>query len=314
MRAADINAQAARFLERRDLGRWSDADQAELDTWLAQSAAHCAAFWRLEAVWADADRLSALRSFKPQTAKHEPRRDLWPILRRAVAATIVIAAAGAAGAAWLLQPEGERYATPVGGREVITLFDGSQVELNTDTAVRVAPAKRMAWVEKGEAYFQIKHDAAHPFVVAVAGHRIVDLGTKFVVRDEPGRLEVSLVEGRARVESPNKGAQPAVLTPGDVAVATATNISVTRKTEKHLASELGWRRGVVIFDYTTLADAVAEFNRYNQKKIVLAPGAPTHLTMVGTFPINDVELFGRVATLILKVHVANHGDKIVISR
>jgi transmembrane sensor len=64
----------------------------------------------------------------------------------------------------------------------------------------------------------------------------------------------------------------------------------------------------------TLADAVAEFNRYNQKKIVLAPGAPTHLTMVGTFPINDVELFGRVATLILKVHVANQGDKIVISR
>ena len=38
-----------------------------------------------------------------------------------------------------MQPEGERYATPVGGREVITLFDGSQVELNTDTAVRVAP-------------------------------------------------------------------------------------------------------------------------------------------------------------------------------
>ncbi|HEY4123592.1 MAG TPA: FecR domain-containing protein [Rhizomicrobium sp.] len=312
--SADINAAAARFLERRDLGRWSDADQADLDTWLAQSAAHCAAFWRLEAVWADADRLSALRSFKPQSTEPEPRRNFWPILRRAVAAIVVVAATGIAGAAYLLQPEGERYATPVGGREVITLFDGSQVELNTDTAVRIAPAKRMAWVEKGEAYFQIKHDAAHPFVVAVAGHRIVDLGTKFVVRDQPDRLEVSLVEGRARVESQNNAAHPAVLAPGDVAVATATAISVTKKTEKHLASELGWRRGVVIFDYTSLGDAVAEFNRYNQKKIVLAPNAPTHLTMVGTFPINDVELFGRVATLVLKVHVANQGDKIVISR
>ncbi len=312
--SADINAAAARFLERRDLGRWSDADQAELDAWLAGSAAHCAAFWRLEAVWADADRLSALRSFKPQPAAVEPRRNFWPILRRTAAAIVVVAATGIAGAAYLLQPEGERYATPVGGREVITLFDGSQVELNTDTAVRLAPAKRMAWVEKGEAYFQIKHDAAHPFVVAVAGHRIVDLGTKFVVRDQPGRLEVSLVEGRARVESLNKVARPAVLAPGDVAVATATAISVTKKTEKHLASELGWRRGVVIFDYTSLGEAVAEFNRYNQKKIVLAPNAPTHLTMVGTFPINDVELFGRVATLVLKVHVANQGDKIVISR
>jgi transmembrane sensor len=311
---SDINATASRFLERRDLGRWSEADQAELDAWLNESSAHCAAFWRLEAVWQDADRLSALRSFKPQTPNAEPRREFWPILRRAVAATIVIAAVGTAGALYFLQPEGELYATPMGGREVITLFDGSQVELNTDTQIRIAPGKRMAWVEKGEAYFQIKHDAAHPFVVQVAGHRIVDLGTKFVVRDQPGRLEVSLVEGKARVEPLNNNAKPAVLTPGDVAIATATTISVTKKTEKHLASELGWRRGVLIFDYTSLADAVAEFNRYNQKKIVLAPNAPAHLTMVGTFPINDVELFGRVATLVLKIHVANEGDKIVISR
>ena len=311
---SDINATASRFLERRDLGQWTDADQAELDAWLNQSAAHCAAFWRLEAVWQDADRLSALRSFKPQTAKVEARRDIWPILRRAVAATVVIAAAGTAGALYLLQPEGERYATPMGGREVITLFDGSQVELNTDTQVRIAPGKRMAWVEKGEAYFQIKHDAAHPFVVQVADHRIVDLGTKFVVRDQPGRLEVSLVEGKARVEPLNSDAKPAVLTPGDVAVATATQISVTKKTAPALAKELAWRHGNLVFDNTALADVAAEFNRYNQKKIVLAPNAPAHLTMVGTFPINDVELFGRVATLVLKVHVANQGDKIVISR
>ncbi|HVZ69819.1 MAG TPA: FecR domain-containing protein [Rhizomicrobium sp.] len=309
-----IDATAARFLERRDLGPWGEADQAELDAWLNESAAHCAAFWRLEAVWSDAERLSVLRSFRPQTAKSEPRRDIWPILRRAAAATVAIAAIGAASAFYLLQPEGERYSTPMGGREVITLFDGSQVELNTDTSVRIAPARRMAWVEKGEAYFQIKHDAAHPFVVQVGDHRIVDLGTKFVVRDEPGRLEVSLVEGKARVEPLNNASKPAVLTPGDVAVATAADISVTRKTEKHLASELGWRRGVLIFDYTTLGQAVAEFNRYNAKKIVLAPNAPAHLTMVGTFPINDVELFGRVATLVLKVHVADEGDKIVISR
>jgi len=314
MSAAEINAIAARFLERRDLGQWSDADQAELDTWLNQASAHTAAFWRLEAVWQDADRLSALRSFKPQPANPEPRRQTWPILRRAVAAAAVIAAIGTAGAYYLFQPEGERYATPLGGREVITLFDGSQVELNTDTSVRIAPAKRMAWVEKGEAYFQIKHDAAHPFVVSVGDHRIVDLGTKFVVRDRPGRLEVSLVEGKARVEQVNDASKSAVLTPGDVVVATATELSVTKKTEKHLSSELGWRRGVLIFDYTSLADAVAEFNRYNQKKIVLAPDAPKHLTMVGTFPINDVELFGRVAGLVLKVHVANKADKIVISR
>ncbi|HTO41278.1 MAG TPA: FecR domain-containing protein, partial [Rhizomicrobium sp.] len=253
--AEAINAAAARFLEQRDLGRWTEVDQNTLDTWLAQSPAHCAAFWRLEAVWADADRLSVTRSFTPRTTA-APRRNVWPILRRSIAAAAVIAALTAT---WLLQPEGDRYSTPTGGREVITLFDGSQVELNTNTVVRIAAGKRMAWVEHGEAFFNIKHDAAHPFIVSVGDHRIVDLGTKFSVRDEPGRLQVSLVEGSARVEQqgPTANGKTAVLTPGDVAIATANTITVSRKTEKHLASELGWRRGVVIFDYTTLADAVA---------------------------------------------------------
>jgi len=309
---ATINATAARFLEQRDLGRWTETDQHALDTWLGEADAHCAAFWRLEAVWADADRLCVTRAFgKPQ--QPAPRRTLWPVLRRSAAAAFVIAALTGA---WLLQPEGDRYSTPTGGREVITLFDGSQVELNTDTVVRIAANKRMAWVEQGEAFFNIKHNAKSPFIVITREHRIVDLGTKFSVRDEAGRIQVSLVEGSARVEQLNDPAsgKTAVLKPGDIAIATPNAITVRKTTEKHLASELGWRHGVLIFDYTTLADAVAEFNRYNRKKIELSADAPAHMTMVGTFPVNDVELFGRVAKLVLKVNVVHHGDKIVISR
>ncbi len=62
---------------------------------------------------------------------------------------------------------------------------------------------RKIWLDRGEAYFQIKHDSSRPLTVMTRSYRIVDLGTKFLVRQEDDRLEVSLVEGRARFEAVN---------------------------------------------------------------------------------------------------------------
>ena len=60
--AKDLNAQAASWLERREAADWGADDQAELDTWLATSEAHCAAFWRLEAAW-DSNPIRAFRRY-----------------------------------------------------------------------------------------------------------------------------------------------------------------------------------------------------------------------------------------------------------
>ena len=48
---------------------------------------------------------------------------------------------------------------------------------------------------------KFEHDAEHPFVVKVAGHKITDLGTKFLVRAGAGQLEIALMEGRARLDT-----------------------------------------------------------------------------------------------------------------
>ncbi len=129
----------------------------------------------------------------------QDRRNFWPLALKRLAALIVIAAVGATGTAYVLRPQDQVYVTPVGGHRIIALADHSVIELNTDTVLAVRG--RTARLEKGEAYFQIKHDAAHPFMVVAGDHRIADLGTKFLVRKQPGKLEVSLVEGKALVES-----------------------------------------------------------------------------------------------------------------
>ena len=314
--ASGVEECAAQWLERRSCEDWSEANDVELETWLAQSPAHAVAFMRLEAAWNRTTRLAALQQPMRHPLKAAPQTSRVPVLKIA-AAVLVTAAVSIGGSLLALHQENQTFATTIGGREALALGDGSKIELNTDTVLRMAQGsgQRKVWLDKGEAYFDIKHDASHPFVVMVAGHRITDLGTKFIVRQEEGRVEVKLLEGSARLDA-NDGtpAHTAVLKPGDVAIATNDAMSVAKKPVKLLVSELGWRRGVLMFDHTTLADAVAEFNRYNRRKVVIADPSVAKLEIGGTFPADDVTLFGRAAKTALGLHVEDHGGNVVISQ
>jgi transmembrane sensor len=315
--ASDVEQTAAEWLERRASEDWSEARDVELESWLAQSPAHAVAFMRLEAAWNRTTRLAALQQpmlRKPSQGTEQSSRR--PGLKIA-AAVMVTAAISVGGSLLAVHQKDQTFATTIGGREALSLVDGSKIELNTDTVLRMAngAGERKVWLDRGEAYFDIKHDAAHPFVVMVGDHRVTDLGTKFIVRQEGDRVEVKLLEGSARLDA-NSGApaQSAVLKPGDVAIATADQTSVTKKPVKELTQELGWRRGVLTFDHTTLAEAVAEFNRYNRQKIVIADHDVAKLEIGGTFPSDDVKLFGRATHIALGLRVEDKGNELVISQ
>ena len=136
------------------------------------------------------------------------------------------------------------------------------------------------------------------------------------MRRDPSRLQVSVVEGSVRLdrEADNSDAASALLSAGDVATATANALSVTKRAATVLNDELGWRRGVLVFRHTTLADAVAEFNRYNQKKLTLVNHNIGRLRIGGTFPIANIEGFADAAQEILGLHVARREDETIISR
>jgi len=316
--ATMIEEQAADWLERMDRGEWGETDQSALDEWLGENPAHMVALWRLDGAWTFADRLAALRTPRLHDTLLARGRRVLPLLTKSVAALVLIGIVGTAAMFLVPKPAEKTFATAVGGRKTLELRDGSRIEMNTGTVLRLANdgAQRKVWLDKGEAFFDIKHDAAHPFVVITAGHRITDLGTKFVVREGADSLEVTLVEGRARFESADATIKPqlAFLSPGDVVVATATSMDVTRKSPKDLSSDLGWRRGVLIFRHTTLADAVAEFNRYNTTRLVIGDEQTANLQINGTFKDDDAASFAGTARAVFGLRVEKHGDEIVLSQ
>jgi transmembrane sensor len=320
--AASIEECAADWLQRRRYWQgWSEEDQKALDAWIAESIDHAVAFWRLESTLDRAERLSTLQPQGMRRPVDTASRALFGKSFRITAALVTVTiAALAAYAMWpvLQKSKGQIYATGLGGRTTIQLTDGSSIELNTDTRIRadVSAGRRYVSVEKGEAFFDIVHDARHPFTVDVDGHRITDLGTKFSIREEAGRVEVTLLQGRASIVSvrPNTQHHAAVLTPGDVAIATADTLSIEQKPKPTLAKELSWRRGLLVFDGARLKDVAAELNRYSRQKIVVSDEQVGKLTIDASVPTDDIRAFTRVARDVFGLRVQDKGDEILISR
>jgi transmembrane sensor len=312
--AHQVREDAANWISRRDGDNWDQAAQAELDAWLAASHSHVVAFLRAESAWTRADKLVAL---KPQPGRPlaETIAEALPNAMRAVAAAAIIAVVGMAASTYFTADNQKTYSTPVGGRETITLVDGTQIALNTDTTLRMdlSATGRKVWLDKGEAYFHVTHNAARPFRVIAGNRTVTDLGTRFTVRRDTARFEVAVMEGKVALASGKEQEKPIDLLPGDVAVATANNVSVTRKPTRALAESLGWQRGLLIFDNTTLADAAQEFNRYNSEKLIIAKSA-AHLPVVGTFRATDVEAFARVTGQVFGLHAEKRANTIVITR
>ncbi len=311
-----IRAKAAELLvERRSSDNWNAARQSELEAWLALSPSHAVEFLRLEAAWNRTDRMVALRGPKPRFWSANARTS--PLLVRAVASLVLLAAVGVAIQQFTPRGDVQTYSTTVGGRETLKLADGSTVELNTDSVVRIGVSgqQRRAWLDKGEAYFQIVHNSARPFIVMAGGHRITDLGTKFAVRRKSDSVEVTLVEGRARLDGPGKSnTRPAILEPGDVAIATAKGLSLTRKKADVVQSGLSWRHDMLTFHHATLAEAAAEFNRYNREKLTVGDAYAAAQTFNGALPTNDIAAFVRVTQKTFGLHVTRRGNETIIAR
>ena len=321
--ARQVEAEAAAWLARRDGPAWQPSDEAELSQWIAASTAHRVAYLRLQSVWDKADRLRALgpeslvgdvpggESTAPAEAGAALRRRPMRLCAAAAAALV------AATSLWFGLRAGEQYATPVGGFERIPLADGSHVELNTDTELELAYSDSVRRIEldKGEAFFKVAKDQSRPFVVVAGRFRVVAVGTAFSVRVDSDEVAVVVSEGKVRVEQP--GARSAPVAPvlvaaGQVADAQPASTVVTPVSAAEVERQLGWRDGLLIFERRPLRDVAAEFNRYNQRQLVVADPAIADVMVGGTFRATNLDGFLRLLELGFDIKAVPDGSKRIV--
>jgi transmembrane sensor len=318
MSADDIEQAAAIWLAREDFGL-TPSERDERDVWLAQSSRHKVAYLQLKAAWGRTERLAALKSPEPRAPMSRalsPRSGTVRRLALLAAATVVMFFGSSVYLSWRQQSE-HSYATLVGHMRTVQLADGTRMELNTNTHVRtdVNARLRVVTLESGEAYFDVIHDASHPFIVYAGNWRITDLGTKFSVFLDGDDVRVLVREGRVRVD-PRRGSAPSrsvVAQAGYAVLARGLETLVLSKPDADIASDLSWRGGVLEFDHQPLAEVAAQFNRYNAKQIQIE-GSARKIPIGGSFKADKVDVFVQLLHRGFGLSVNDQGDRIVISR
>jgi len=198
------------------------------------------------------------------------------------------------------------FHTAVGQRSQVVLEDGSVVHLNTATrlAVQIDQAHRRVTLIEGQALFRIAHDPKRPFEVSVGERRITALGTSFDIRVDVAseRMQVTMVEGRARID----------WTDSQIELGAGEQWMVSRSTQRHrqqVEAErvISWRDGRLIFDDTSLREAVEEVNRYTSRPIVLQDVDLGALRISGVFSTGRGELFAEAIQALheLKIDLRN---------
>ena len=214
--------------------------------------------------------------------------------------------------------ESASYHTALGGLQTLSLNDGSKAILASDSQldVRLSRRERRIDLARGEAIFDVAKDPQRPFVVDAGERQAVAVGTRFSVRHDAHELRVVVTEGTVRLQSPAGSTHPqptALLPAGSVALVRDGGVLVRSVPIADAEQMLDWRDGLLVFRNATLAEAAAEFNRYNARKIVLADAEAAALRVGGSFRWENAEGFARLLERGFPVRAEYAADRIVLA-
>jgi len=334
----DLMERAAQWLD--ETSQQPSADkQAALARWLDESAAHREAYERVKQTWELARQSahdSQMLALRHETALRITRRSARNTAHRgwlaAAVACLIIGAAVFVGLSPQLSSRTNAllasagitrdgsYVTGVGERLAINLKDGSQVTLNTDSAIDVAfsAAERGVRLLRGQALFEVAKDHTRPFVVTANNRRLVAIGTAFDVRLDGTRIQVTMVEGTVRVERAigargtpdsngtapdiaNPSSQIATITAGEQLTIDEQQLNRIRGSDPERTTS--WQRGQLLFDNTRLGDAIAEMNRYSERQLELRDTALADLRISGAFSTSRPAVFVEAITMYFPIDV-----------
>ena len=296
--AMGIQDQATQWLARMDGDQWNESMEADLEAWLAADPRHAGAFLQAQAAWAMLQPREPMQMIAPDVAPHFSRRRLLGAGSAAIAASLV-----GGVAVWL---SSTTYRTDVGEMRRVRLADGSTAAINTASAIEIdfGDALRRVRIDTGEAWFQVAKEAKRPFLVEAGRIRVRAVGTAFSVRRREGGADVLVTEGVVEVWAHGADGQAIKLTAGSRAfIAENAAIELGSIEEPPVERALAWRSGKIDLVGQQLSEAVAEFNRYNRRKLVIIDPALSGERFDGVFRTDDPAAFAIMIGASLQVPV-----------
>lgn len=317
---SDIEEEAGRWVVRMHSDQVTSEDERLFAAWLAEDVANGAAYDRQNKLWAGVGALrhspsavAALSDLREETPRPE-RPSRRGLLAASLAGGAIVAGGGWLGYQALFGTQA--YATEIGEQRRIVLDDGSAVTLNTNSALRVRFTKdeRRLWLDRGQAFFAVAHDAERTFRVFVGEDEVRAVGTAFEIRREGVQARVTVEDGAVALyraaEIETLRAQPAAVVEASqqLVVTPAEEIRIAVVDTRRVAA---WRFGQMVLESDPLSSAVAEINRYNARQIVIADPSLNDMAINGVFQTGRPEAFVEALTAAFPVSVQREDESAI---
>lgn len=357
-----LEEAAAWFVDFR-VGDVGAAAREECHRWLRRSPEHIQAYLEIASTYAelpapnpggslDIDALIAHARSSPgnivepsswRQQSSRPSHTSRILLALAASILLVLGAIST----WFYTQRGT-YRTDIGEQRSLTLADGSTLELNSNSVVRVRYTERERHIDllAGQALFDVAKDKARPFIVKTGDTQVRAVGTQFDVYRKSRGTTVTVIEGRVAVltpamsehshedaahkaltgeppDGPGRGPDAfpgnpksaASIMPGKdeillsageqltVAPAVPSKPATDTRSESSLhinhaniAAATAWTTRQLVFDATPLADVAEEFNRHNNRRLIVDMQQLADFHVSGTYSFtnpNSLLLFLR---------------------
>ncbi|WP_411835697.1 FecR family protein [Pseudomonas chlororaphis subsp. aurantiaca] len=308
---ATVRDEAALWFVRLQEPAISAEERQRFDAWLAQHEAHRDEYQLLHTLWAATDLVPKAR-LQALCATPNPSIRRRPLLRYAVAASVLAVAVGLGLFSGLNPPAGysAEFVTALGERRHVALPDGSQVDLNSRSRLRVRyeQGQRSVELSEGEAMFSVEHDSSRPFVVAAGPGKVTVTGTRFDVRRDASQTRVAVEQGTVKVQGRDAADSDFVNLTAGLGTAVDAQGKVAAAYAVDPQALTAWRSGKLVFNNASLSEVAAEVSRYREQPLRVGSEAVGRLRLTSVFKADDTDALLKALPSILPVAVKTHAD------
>jgi len=296
-----VQREASEWIARLNADEVSKEDREQFAAWRSAHPLHARAHDELNATWREFVAAgSVVRAVTFGESMHKAVELRSPWKKRLFAGAAAVAVIAATTSWYLMRRVPETFQTAIGEHAVISLPEGSTLELNSNSFARVEFSKRARVIrlERGEAFFKVVHDAARPFWVLGADSWVRAVGTAFNVDLSGNRVRVTVSEGTVKVGAaePATGAPPSdealsqsavsVLTAGQQADLHGAATAIRLLPPAEITRSVAWRTGSLYFENQPLGEVVDELSRYTTLRLTVRDEYLRGLSVGGTFQAN----------------------------
>jgi len=332
-----LMSEAAAWVARIQSAEATEPDFVQWEEWLAADAAHASAYDAAEEIWAltaqlkptpwpSRDELAAqaeAEDSKGSASAGGAGSTRGARVSMAIAASLLL---GSIASVWfVLHSRADVLETTTAEQRSVRLPDGSRVTLGAETRLIVEQQtdRRVVTLDRGEAYFEVAHEPARPFIVRVNDHEVVAVGTAFNIEAQDDRMTVTVTEGVVdlrTVESSMKTFVPGATIASPLRLAVGDRAAADRMGNRRLtgvappAAVTAWRDGRLEYLHESLRTVLSDVNRYTEHKVVVADDVVGTLQFTGTVLLDRVDVWLNALPGTFPVEIVEHDGRRFLQR